>query len=415
QSGVGAEVDVDDEEFKLDLRDKKWQFKSAILGYSEKDRVDVLEPTFQITRKLGFDESISFKVTVDALTGASPSGAVPIDGAQTITRPSGSSGQVIGEGDEALDDTFKDTRVALNTAWVKPLGRNMRLDLSGNVSDEYDFFSAGVGAQLSRDLNRKNTTLSAGVAFEYDEIDPVGGVPIAFQPVQPPGAAQFKEDRIEDKTVIDLLFGVTQVINSTSLLQLNYGYSMSDGYQTDPYKLLSEVDNNGDPIVRDPTIDLYTLRYENRPEERNKQSVYTRYKKFLKGDVLDFSYRYLWDDWDINSHTVDVRYRWDTPGKGFWRPHFRYYHQSAAEFYTPFLRNDQPQPEYASADTRLGEFDAYTIGLEYGRESAKRVWSVAFEYYLQTGDEPDEKFGNLLDEELFPDLDAFMVRVNYDF
>ena len=30
----------------------------------------------------------------------------------------------------------------------------------------------------------------------------------------------------------------------------------------------------------------------------------------MNGNVLDLSYRYMTDDWEIDSHTVDVRYRW---------------------------------------------------------------------------------------------------------
>ena len=38
------------------------------------------------------------------------------------------------------------------------------------------------------------------------------------------------------------------------------------------------------------------------------------------------------DDWKIDSHTVELRYRWDL-GSFDLQPHVRYYMQSAADFY----------------------------------------------------------------------------------
>jgi hypothetical protein len=43
-------------------------------------------------------------------------------------------------------------------------------------------------------------------------------------------------------------------------------------------------------------------------------------------------------------------------------------------------------PQYASADFRLGNFDATTFGIKYGRDTAEgNEWSVRAEYYQQSG------------------------------
>jgi len=55
------------------------------------------------------------------------------------------------------------------------------------------------------------------------------------------------------------------------------------------------------------------------------------------------------------------------------------------------------------------------VGLEFGQVNKNNSWSVALEYYLQTGDEPTESFGELSSLELFPDVDAVLFRVLYDF
>ena len=223
---------------------------------------------------------------------------------------------------------------------------------------------------------------------------------------------------------MDLIAGVTQVIDENSLFQFNYSFSMADGYLNDPYKIVSVVDPvTGAPVFANALEpNMPSAVFENRPDSRTKHSIFGQYKRFMadSGDVLDTSYRFMLDDWGINSHTIDLKFRKTLSNRKFLQPHFRFYQQGAADFYTPFLvSGDEPQSgdasRHASADYRLGEFTGYTIGLEYGQVNQHNSWSVALEYYLQSGDEPGGKFGELQGLELYPDVDAVLFRVLYDF
>ena len=91
----------------------KWDVDTAILFYSETDRVTAIEPVVSATRVYGEDRAWNVKLVVDSLTGASPTGAVPSSAPQTYTRPSGNGNYTIGANEQVLDDTFLDTRVAL--------------------------------------------------------------------------------------------------------------------------------------------------------------------------------------------------------------------------------------------------------------------------------------------------------------
>jgi hypothetical protein len=86
----------------------------------------------------------------------------------------------------------------------------------------------------------------------------------------------------------------------------------------------------------------------------------------MGGKVLDASYRYMTDDWEIDSHTVDLRLRWPLGESSYIEPHLRFYTQSEADFYTISLVDGVELPRFASADYRLGNFDAITAGLKYG-------------------------------------------------
>jgi len=217
----------------------------------------------------------------------------------------------------------------------------------------------------------------------------------------------------ESKSTQDILLGVTQVIDKHSLVLLNYSYSLSKGYHADPYKLLSVVDNEtGDPLFKSGSYAL--ALYESRPESRLKQSLYAQYKRYLNGDVLDFSYRYLKDDWQVKSNTYELRYMYKTGPKNYLQPHFRYYQQTAVNFYTPYITQEQVLaglPDHASADYRLSQMDTFTLGIEYGFSR----WKIAIEYYLQSPIEAEDKIGNLNNYELTPDVDAWMFRLNFDY
>jgi hypothetical protein len=170
-------------------------------------------------------------------------------------------------------------------------------------------------------------------------------------------------------------------------------------------------------VVQTGTENLSLAVFENRPDSRQKQILFGKYKRNISDKIFDLSYRYSTDDWGIDSHTFDVSLRYPL-SKGWLKPKLRLYSQSAADFYTPFFLNgDQPvaadTSQFATADYRLGELNTYTLGLEYGRDG-KQNWRVSLEYYLQQSTEP-EKFGSLDAFTLAPDVDAVMVRFGSSF
>ena len=192
----------------------------------------------------------------------------------------------------------------------------------------------------------------------------------------------------DSKDVLDLLLGFTQVLNRTTVLRVNYSYSDSSGYLNDPYKILSVVDPlTGDTLTRAPVgqgPDGVYL-FESRPDSRAKHSLYAEVKHAFGKPVLHFAYRFMTDDWGIDSHTGEVRLRWPL-GDGYIEPQLRYYTQSAADFYRASLVSGAALPRYASADFRLGDFDATTVGMKYGHGTASgNEWSIRAEYYQQNG------------------------------
>ena len=402
--------------------ESEWEFDSAFLFYSEVDRVSAGEAIFNAKKTFADDEVLNLKLTIDALTGASANGAVAQPNVQTFTRPSGQGQYTIAAGDTPLDDTFKDTRVQLNAQWTQLIASNYTASGGVHISKEYDYLSLGVNGNIAFDFDRKNSTFSAGFSYFQDTFTPEGGIPKPFSsmligdsssPIWDDDFAKTRIDTADTKTTTDILLGFTQVINRRMITQFNYSYSMVDGYLTDPFKVISVVDG-----VSGLTQDNI---YESRPDSRVKHSIYAQSMYHFDSSVLDVSYRYMWDDWEITSHTIDSRFRiplGDAFGtESYIQPHFRFYQQSAAEFYKPFLIDGDVMPTYASADYRIGEMATFTVGLKYGLlVNNGHDLSFRLEYYRQTPkdagfDEP----GALKELDLYPTIDAIITQVTYSF
>lgn len=399
-----------------------WDIDTAFLYYSESDgRVQALEPAIHVGSKLGDDDRIDLRLVVDSLTGATPNGAHATTTAQTFTTPSGGSSYTSAAGETPLDDTFHDTRVALGADWTISLDRLSRVILGANVSGEFDYFSVGLSSTYLRDFNNKNTTLTAGIAFNNDTLSPVGGVPIEFLPMVTPGSTLNRNGTDETKTLTDFIVGITQVINRKTIVQMNYTFGQTSGYQNDPYKIVTVLDPVTGLPANSSFFDTATTGnrpyvYEKRPDSRQRNALFFEVAHHLTEDVLHLSYRYFWDDWGITSHTLDLNYRYQLSGS-YLQPHIRYYTQDAADFYTHNLvlgsdvdgNTGAVSKQYASNDYRLAKSVTSTLGLKYGLPLSKdSELSVRGEFIKQSVNNDGVPAG-----EETPDLDALVLQVNY--
>ncbi|WP_028669909.1 DUF3570 domain-containing protein [Saccharospirillum impatiens] len=347
---------------------EKWDADAAVLQYAESDnRVQATEAVVGLTRNVDSETQLNLKLTVDTLSGASPNGAMPDDQPQTFTRPSGNGRYTVDANALPLDDTFRDTRTTGAVQWSAPLGRDWTYSGGISYSSEHDYESRGVNASLSRFFNQKNTTLTLASSLSTDTVSPEGGLPVGLSAAPEWNSGSFEADfdasrngSEADKQVIDVVLGLTQIIDRRTLMQFNYSLSLSDGYMNDPYKLISVYDEPGG------TVQEY--RYEARPDTRQKHALFWQTKhQFESSNIIDGSYRFLFDDWGMTSHTLDLKYRWGF-GNQYLEPQVRWYRQSAIDAYQPYMTSAQlaENPDALTADYRLGDFDAWTLGMRYG-------------------------------------------------
>lgn len=415
------------------------ELDTALLVYSEAgSRVSAIEPAATLTLHGSWGAQLGVEVVLDAVSGATPNGAVPSNlsqnfvtpvrivtpgtsgGTTTVTGSSGGSTVITLPGSPGsvsygtrtytvapntlpVDKGFNDRREGFNLNWSQPLGALSDIGLGVGYSTEKDYRAITANAHVSQNLNTDNTTLSLALNGEFDSSSPYGGVPTPFTPM----SGDWKKPAGKNKTQLGFVLGLTEVMSRHWLMQLNYSLDSQSGYQNDPYRILSVVD----PVGGEPTAYLY----ENRPDHRLSHSLYWDNKFDFGPSVTDISLRYFTDDWGISSKTAELSERVDIGRAWYIEPSARWYQQSSANFFRNYLVQGQALPTYASSDSRLEAFTSLTFGMKLGVNLTGRT-ELYFRggYYEQQGNgHPAGALGQLAHQNLFSGTNAVFGFVGY--
>jgi hypothetical protein len=308
------------------------------------DRIAVKTQGAYIEKDLGTEMHLKLEGVLDAITGATPSGQ---------PAPAGSTQVPLSQ----LHERRK--------AWNADLSRqfsHVNVAVGFGNSRESDYVSNGWSLNTLTDFNQKNTTLLAGVAGTDDDIK------------------VFFQKPLVKKRSNDVIVGVTQLLDPRTSVTLNLTWGRVTGYLADPYKL---VQKNTELF---PGVFLPLTFAENRPHERNKGILYlglNRTYPELRG-ALEASYRFYHDTYDTNAHTIDLAWFQRVGERVIVRPSFRFYDQSAAEFYHYNLDTTSIVPStgaprvagpFYSSDFRLSAFRTYTYGV-------KVIWNITDAFAL---------------------------------
>ena len=204
------------------------------------------------------------------------------------------------------------------------------LELTLTRSEEDDYESDAISISGDWALDSGLTTLSAGMSYASDAIEPSDAIAFGRIPE-------------EDRQIRSLSLGVTQVLDRSSVVFAGVGVTTHAGYLSDPYKL------------RDI-----------RPRERFERALALRYRRFLDNlrASLHVDYRYYTDDWGIASHTLHTSW-YQNVGTWFQLvPNVRYYSQTSADFFRLVDDYGLPLDVDQSSDFRLASYGALTLGLK---------------------------------------------------
>jgi len=361
-----------------------WVVDSSAAYYSESERVTVYKIIEDVKGIVSNSDSANLKVVFDTMSGPTPSGSVK---KTNLTFTGASGGSISGGGGETSSLAhFDDTRVAVSLDWNHELNRLNNITYNGAFSVENDYRSLSGGATYKRSSEDKSLEFTFGAAGTTDEVFIVGtkATPVPLSDVSA-GLSYGSGTR----NTVEAIAGMTYVINKRTVAQLNIAGASVKGYLNDPYKIFSLVDENG--------IE-YDQYYEARPNSRIRNSITlnVNHQLYPENTTLNMSYRFFKDDWEIRSHTLDVLYRINLSAKTHIVPHFRYYTQTHAYFYTNAFTGRLPSdpnpisdslPEFVSADYRLDDLQSLTLGMTLGQYlGADGKLRTRLEYIHQTYD-----------------------------
>jgi hypothetical protein len=344
----------------------------------ENDRMRVQTHAVHFETELLSSVLVSGELVYDAVSGATPYGALPREGTRDWLK-------------EINPDERKAGNVAASVRW----GRNTTTpQLAYSLENDYE--SIGLAVNHAIDFNEKNTTLAVGLAYSYDTIF----------------ASTMAEER--DKHSGDFLIGVTQLLGPKTVLTANLTFGHADGYLDDPYKSI-HLPYYPDAINPDPTVVI--ISGERRPDYRTKQIGFLSLTHFVTpaNGSAELSYRLYHDSYGILSHTVSLNWFQKIGNHFIVSPMFRFTDQSAADFYMfqlpgDYTLNDPNDPLYAplpphySSDYRLAALQTFTYGISVTVKIKNRFSiDLGYKRYEMVG--TDDVTSPLL----FPEANVFSI------
>lgn len=334
---------------------------SAVTGGKGTEKLTDIATTFEIKvskrDRYNHKHNLGFELGIDSYTSASSDKIDP----NTVSSAS-----------------YQDVRVypSLNYSYENE-EKNYILSGGLSFSAEYDYTSIGGSfgfTKISKDKNREFT--AKGMAF-FDTWKVI--LPVELRSTPSDNDANHGDRK--PRTSYNLGLTLSQVINRN----FQMAFLTDIGYQQG---LLATKFNR--VYFNDA---LATVKSEKLPDTRFKLPVGVRANYFL-GDniVLRSFYRYYWDNWNVNSHTISFEPSYKLSAFSSISVPYRFYTQTAAKYFQPIYLHGLEE-EFYTSDYDLSKFSSHMIGLGYkitdadkGIFHVKRINSLELRYGFYTRD-----------------------------
>lgn len=249
-----------------------------------------------------------------------------------------------------------------------------------SISSEYDYFSVGVGGNYAKLFNDKNTEISIDANIYIDTWKLI--YPIELRPFRKDGNGlndplftqntitgnpnyqpKFTEIDAKGRNSYAIGFGFSQILSKKLQGSLAADFVLQSGLLSTPFQRVYFSD------FEDSFIDDFHLAddIERLPYSRIKVAVGGRLNFYLNQTfVIRTFYRYYFDDWGIVSNTASIEIPIKITDKFTLYPSYRFYNQTAADYFAPYEDHLSTQKYYTS-DYDLSEYSAnqYGFGISY--------------------------------------------------
>lgn len=331
---------------------------AAVTGGIGTEELTDLTPTIVVSIPLNDDDVLSIDAGVSAYSSASSSNVNPFDGnapANPFVASSGASESdvlvtVSGNYSHSSDDRDK--------IWSANFA----------VASEYDYFSLGLGGSYTRLFNEKNTELSVKANVFLDTWKTIYPSELRDQPTFTP----FKD---KSRNSYSAGFGFSQILSKKLQGSISLDFIQQQGLLSTPFQRVQFADV-ADVVIQEFT---YADDIERLPDTRFKIAAGGRLHYYIN-EILTVRtfYRYYTDDWGIKSHTTSIEIPVKITDKFTIYPSYRFYTQTAADYFAPFNQHLSTQQFYTS-DYDLSDFEAnqYGFGVSYTDIFAKlHIWKL---------------------------------------
>jgi len=325
------------------------------MGYYKDDaRLTVKTPSLSIFKDLTETTTLSIKYTYETFEKEAPENAADaVTGATTVSGGTGGG--------------FEETRHEIVTGASRRFGSTL-IGLGYFYGDESDFRSNAYSIAVTQELFDRNLTVTALYGKTFDEIDKL----------DPPNADFPKEKETDTYTI-----AATQILTPRLLVTGGYSLSRVEGFQSLPLRKVNALQGfiQGIPIG--------TIFEEKHPDLRVRQTVFLRLRQyFLSGRSTDLNLSYYTDDWGIRAVAAEPRVEQYLTEKVILRLRWRFYSQTAADFYqTTYAAAEITPDTLKTADLRMRRFNSHTVGFSFRLlGDTEKDWSVRMGYdrYFQT-------------------------------
>jgi len=395
---------------------------AAVTGGIGTEKLNDITPTFIVAIPLNADDVLTVDAGISAYSSASSSNLNPFDQV-AVAASSGASRSGRSNGG---DDRSSSTAInAKGSPWVESSGasasdvwfgggvsyahssddRNSIVSGNLNFASEYDYTSFGFGAGYTRLFNEKNTeigikgqvyldTWNPRYPTELDSYLKVGGdlnqgffngVDILDQQgniIDKNGSVvwstNFEDISDKSRKSYSMSLNFSQILSQRAQFLLSLDVVQQKGWLSNPMQRVYFADKANYYIGNAAHIPDYETSkntevfrladdIEQLPGTRIKIPIGARFNYYINEFVsLRTYYRYYFDDWGINSHTASVELPIKLGDKFTLYPNYRYYTQTAADYFSPFntaLSTD----EYYTSDYDLSAFNSnqYGLGIKY--------------------------------------------------
>jgi len=243
---------------------------------------------------------------------------------------------------------YKEERTQGSLAFDVLQGKT-QYSVSYTLSDESDYTANTASFDISQDMFGDLTTVSFGFSQGWDEV-------------------RKRDDDVFEESIDrrNYRFGLQQIVTPRLMAGLNYEVITDEGFLNNPYRSVRYLD--------DSSARGFSYQPELYPQTRTSNSVslnaryYLPYRASVHGE-----YRYYTDTWGIDASTVSLGYTHPWGQRWIFEAGYRWYDQSAADFYSDLFPRADAQ-NFLARDKELSTFTSHMLSLGATYELPSLGW-----------------------------------------